>query len=58
MTKKELSAILHISRIEGTKGKCTICSAKDELRPYGDNDDNICFNCYLKRYLADEKQFK
>ena len=27
---------------------CEICGAIDECRPYGPNDENICFDCAMK----------
>lgn len=28
--------------------KCEICGKVDELRPYGANGENICFECGMK----------
>lgn len=27
---------------------CELCGAIDECRPYGPNDENICFDCAMK----------
>jgi len=27
---------------------CEMCGEVDECRPYGPNDENICFNCAMK----------
>ena len=27
---------------------CEMCGIVDECRPYGPNDENICFNCAMK----------
>ena len=27
---------------------CEMCGKVDECRPYGPNDENICFNCAMK----------
>jgi hypothetical protein len=27
---------------------CEMCGAIDECRPYGPNDENICFECAMK----------
>jgi hypothetical protein len=29
-------------------GKCQICGIKGELRPYGPNKEEICFDCGMK----------
>jgi hypothetical protein len=29
-------------------GKCELCGKVDELRPYGPNDEWICFDCGMK----------
>lgn len=35
-----------ITQEEG--GKCEDCGKKDELRPYGKNGANVCFDCAMK----------
>jgi|HubBroStandDraft_5_1064220.scaffolds.fasta_scaffold06679_7 hypothetical protein len=38
-------------------GACELCGAKDEeLRPYGPNGENICFDCGMKDRDTTEKQ--
>jgi hypothetical protein len=38
-------------------GACELCGAKDgELRPYGPNGENICFDCGMKDKDATERQ--
>ena len=27
---------------------CEMCGSVDECRPYGPNDENICFDCAMK----------
>jgi hypothetical protein len=35
--------------IEGERGgKCEECGKTDELRPYGKNGANVCFECAMK----------
>lgn len=35
--------------IDGTKHfPCAFCGKVDELRPYGPNDEMICFDCAMK----------
>jgi hypothetical protein len=29
-------------------GKCELCGAVEELRPYGPNNENICYACGMK----------
>jgi hypothetical protein len=29
-------------------GKCELCGKIDELRPYGPNKENICYECGMK----------
>jgi len=39
-------------------GRCEICGATDELRPYGPNGENSCFDCATKDGLeAATQQF-
>lgn len=38
-------------------GKCELCGAADELRPYGPNNENICFDCAMKDEATTAKKF-
>ena len=38
-------------------GKCEMCGAQDELRPYGPNNENICFDCAMKDEATAKKKF-
>ena len=38
-------------------GKCHMCGNADELRPYGPNHENICFDCGMKDEETTKKQF-
>ena len=43
-------------------GKCELCGAVDELRPYGPNGENICYDCGMKnlettKYMMGVKLF-
>jgi len=38
-------------------GVCEMCGVKDELRPYGPNNENICFDCAMKDEAAAKKKF-
>ena len=35
--------------------KCDLCGVHDELRPYGPNGENVCFDCGMKNKDACEK---
>ena len=39
-------------------GKCQMCGKNDELRPYGPNNANICFDCAMKDEEGTAKRFK
>lgn len=34
--------------VEESEHACTMCSKVDELRPYGPNGSEVCFNCMMK----------
>lgn len=38
-------------------GKCQMCGKQDELRPYGPNNENICFDCAMKDEATTAKKF-
>jgi hypothetical protein len=35
---------------------CEMCGKVDECRPYGPNDENICFDCGMKDPATTEKK--
>jgi hypothetical protein len=41
---------------------CEMCGVVDECRPYGPNDENICFDCAMKddesKAIAEKKMAK
>lgn len=37
--------------------ECEYCGKIAELRPYGENGDNICFKCAMEDEKETEKQF-
>lgn len=39
-------------------GKCDMCGKLDELRPYGPNNENICYDCAMKDEATTTKKFK
>jgi hypothetical protein len=38
-------------------GVCDLCGKNDELRPYGPNGENICFDCGMKNEEMTKKRF-
>lgn len=38
-------------------GKCELCGARGELRPYGPNNENICFDCGMRDEATTGKRF-
>lgn len=38
-------------------GICELCGKQDELRPYGPNNANICFDCGMKNEAETTKRF-
>jgi hypothetical protein len=39
-------------------GKCQLCGKEDDLRPYGPNNENICFDCGMKDEATTAAKFK
>lgn len=37
-----------MDRREPCMGTCETCHTVDDLRPYGPNNENICFSCAMK----------
>jgi hypothetical protein len=35
---------------------CEMCGKVDECRPYGPNDENICFECAMKDEATTERK--
>ena len=35
---------------------CEMCGIVEECRPYGPNDENICFDCAMKDPVTTEKK--
>jgi len=44
--------------IEEPPGKCELCGAIEETRPYGPNGEEVCFSCGMKDEEAARKQFQ
>jgi len=38
-------------------GVCAFCGKHDELRPYGPNHENVCFDCAMKDPSAAARAF-
>ena len=56
MTHKTKNGVLLIC--EEPDGTCEFCGATDELRPYGPNGENVCFDCAMKDEAAAARQFR
>jgi len=39
-------------------GKCEDCGKVDELRPYGPNNSNVCFDCMMKDEAGAKKRMQ
>jgi hypothetical protein len=39
-------------------GKCAFCPAVGELRPYGPNNESICFDCAMKDEATAARKFR
>lgn len=39
-------------------GKCELCGKQDELRPYGPDNKNICFDCAMKDEAGTAQRFR
>jgi hypothetical protein len=39
-------------------GTCQMCGSLDELRPYGPNNENICFDCAMKDEETTKRKFR
>jgi hypothetical protein len=42
---------------EQPPGRCELCGAVDETRPYGPNGEEVCFDCGMKDEAAVERGF-
>lgn len=39
-------------------GICEFCKKKQELRPYGPNGENVCFDCAMKDEETTKRRFR
>jgi len=39
-------------------GKCELCGKEDELRPFGPNNENICYDCGMKDEATTSRKFE
>lgn len=44
--------------VEEEPAKCEMCGKVDELRPYGPNNENICFDCAMKDEETAKRKFR
>jgi hypothetical protein len=50
--------VVVIDRRDVPDGKCELCQAEDEHRPYGPKGEWTCFDCGMKNKTATEAQMK
>ena len=50
------TGLTRLTRVTPPK-RCELCGKNAELRPYGPNGENICFECGMKDERATEAQF-
>jgi hypothetical protein len=43
---------------EEAEGRCELCGRLDELRPYGPNNERICFDCAMKDKETTARKFR
>lgn len=55
--RKQGRAII-MDRREAFSGKCELCGKIDDLRPYGPNNENICYDCGMKDEATTARKFK
>jgi len=53
MTRRK-GDVLHIEAEPA--GTCELCGKKEEVRPYGPNGEDVCFECGMKDESAARKQ--
>jgi hypothetical protein len=56
--KKKIKRMTSFAIAYGKDGKCALCGKVDELRPYGPNDEWICFECGMKDEKTTKKKFE
>lgn len=39
-------------------GRCELCGKVDETRPYGPNEEEVCFDCMMKDEPAAKRAFE
>lgn len=43
---------------EQPPGRCALCEAVEETRPYGPNGEEVCFDCGMKDEAAAQRGFE
>ncbi len=43
---------------EQPPGRCELCGAIEETRPYGPNEEEVCFDCGMKDEAATRRAFE
>jgi hypothetical protein len=47
-----------MDRREAFLGTCAFCGVNADLRPYGPNNENICFDCAMKDEATTSRKFR
>lgn len=55
MTRKDGNLVILEPQSDG---KCDLCGAIEETRPYGPNGEEVCFTCGMKDEAAAGRQFE
>lgn len=50
--------MLILDRRDLPEGKCDLCSAEAELRPYGANGEWLCFNCAMQDKATTARKYR
>jgi len=58
MTFRIKDGPLVITDVGEVDAKCEVCGKIDELRPYGKNGANVCFDCAMKDEATTGAMFK
>ncbi|MEW6506376.1 MAG: hypothetical protein AB1432_01390 [Bacteroidota bacterium] len=52
------NGILILESTKDDEGKCAYCGKVDDLRPYGKNNERICFECGMKDEETTQKKIE
>lgn len=55
--RKGNNIIMDRSDPDAFLGTCEMCGKHDDLRPYGPNNENICYDCGMKDEATSTRKF-